>query len=416
MLIDCCASGNMFRWLQPQRALRHSYVCFMSTVPYTEAGAAWTMTSSWINCITCSDGSLPLSRVIDFLSDETARIKGDLLIVYLSKSVKITSCAWLPQRASHKSIKKLKWRRLKNHIPSGAKVTGRWSSGDRVYYKHPGGPCQLQQEYIPPVWLPATINSITQERRLHLQVIDPVSQLKWNIEVSKKELLNDLYMASTNMVPENFFKAQCKLATHFNFFDYSLTPATAVNALGEDGKTYDAMVVDWRVVDWKKYLASGSCNDSHPHGPYVALYWLHSKTASILPLCRIVDHSFGRSDSLTAPDGNSLVTIRPEDAQRKVFLKSIESCGKTVVSAADVLGTSKLSCFWPEDGEWYDAEALDPSSVSLEVLATHVMFTVSGKYCPAYYEDGTIYLTPLHYVRKRKSCPFSLSWLCSIER
>jgi hypothetical protein len=215
------------------------------------------------------------------------------------------------------------------------------------------------------------------------------------------------------MVPAKFYKVQCELAKNFKYLDYSLTPATAVNVIDENDKTYDASVIDWRDVDWKKYLASGSCDNSRPYGPYVAIYWLNDKKTLVVPLGRIVVPGH---DSLSASDSNFLGTMKADDGngnlwQRKALWKSIESCGKKVCNAGEALGTSKLSCFWPEDGEWYDADALDPSSISLDVLASHVMFTVAGKYCPVYYEeDYTTYLIPLHYIRKRKACPFPLPW------
>jgi hypothetical protein len=64
-----------------------------------------------------------------------------------------------------------------------------------------------------------------------------------------------------------------------------------------------------------------------------------------------------RHDSLSASDNNFLGTMKADDGdanlwQRKALLKSIESCGKMVCNAGEALGTSRLSCFWPEDREW----------------------------------------------------------------
>jgi predicted metal-binding transcription factor (methanogenesis marker protein 9) len=412
VLADCCGSGNFCKWLQkPLYSGRHSYVCIMSTAPYTEAGAAWTMTSNWMTSMRCSGGSLQLRRVIDFLSDETARKKGDLLVVFLSKDVHSGSCTWLPQLPQDRARKKLSWRGLKHYVPQDAKVTSRWNIGDIVYYKHPGGPCPtLEAMYVPPVWLRATIQSkLSWGRRLKLEVSGPAEpQLQWTVEVSRKELLNDLYMAPTCMVPDKFYEVQCELAMHCKYFDYSLPPSEKVKVIGRDGDTHDAVVMDWKDVDWKAYLASGSCNDKGPVGPYVAISWIEHKETSIMPLERVI---IPGHDVSSASEGHCHKTpvkvtypelSRPQDA----LTKSIESCGKEVCDARQALGTSRLACFWPEDGEWYDAEALDPSSVPLEVLASHALFAISGPYCPVHYEDDEIYLTPLHYVR-RKVCPFS---------
>jgi hypothetical protein len=136
------------------------------------------------------------------------------------------------------------------------------------------------------------------------------------------------------MVPAKFYKVQCKLAKNFKYLDYSLTPATAVNVIGEDGKMYDALIIDWRDVDWKKYLASGSCDNSRPYGPYVAIYWLNDKETRVVPLGLVV---VPRNDSLSASDNNFLGTMKADDGdenlwQRKALLKSIESCGKRFVT------------------------------------------------------------------------------------
>jgi hypothetical protein len=404
MLVDCCASGNFCRWIQPPHLVRHSYVCLMSTAPYTEAGAAWTMTTCWNNALQCSDGTLQLCLVIDFMSDSTAGIKGDLFTVYLGKGVNSESCTWLPQRPNQSTRRQLSWPRLEHHIPPDGRMSDTCLVGDRVYYKHSGGPYKVGAEYIPPVWLAATIQTKCGGEDVQLQVTDSISQLQWNVQVSYKQILNELHMASTYMIPEKFFEVQCKLATNFKYIDYSFTPATIVRAVGEDGNIHEANVVDSRDVDWDAYLAADNCIGSPPYGPHVVVCWSQNNATSVISLERI-----NMPASSGTPFVSSLKTEEDGETakERKALIASIESCGKTVCDARQVLGgTSKLTCFWPEDGEWYDAEALDPSSVSLGVLASHVMFTGPGPYCPVHYEDDELYLIPLRYVEKRVVCPW----------
>jgi hypothetical protein len=103
MLADCCARGNFCLWIQPPHSVRYSFVCLMSTAPYMEADTAWTIAACWINSLQCSADMLQLCRVIDFMSDSTAGIKGDPFTIYLGKGVRSESCLWPPQRPNQKT-------------------------------------------------------------------------------------------------------------------------------------------------------------------------------------------------------------------------------------------------------------------------------------------------------------------------
>jgi hypothetical protein len=96
--------------------------------------------------------------------------------------------------------------------------------------------------------------------------------------------------------------------------------STAVNVVGEDGKTYDTLVTDWRDVDWEKHLASGSCDSSR--GPYVAIYWLNDKKTCVVPLGRIV---VPRHDSLSASDNNLLGTMKADDGDGNLCAMDVHS-------------------------------------------------------------------------------------------
>jgi hypothetical protein len=84
---------------------------------------------------------------------------------------------------------------------------------------------------------------------------------------------------------------------------------------------------------------------------------------------------------------------------RRAMIASLESAGKQLCHTGIKLDTKALTAYWPEEGEWYDAQPLDPDLIGLPILASHAQFTLPGKYCPVAYEDGEVALTPLHYVR-----------------
>jgi hypothetical protein len=108
----------------------------------------------------------------------------------------------------------------------------------------------------------------------------------------------------------------------------------------------------------------------------------------------VAENASDREETIWAPASDT-------DNQRAVMIKSINSFGRNVADAKTVVGSSSLFCYWPEEDIWYNGDAIDLSSVSLEVLASHAMFKLPGLYCPVLYDDGESYLIPVHYIRRR---------------
>lgn len=408
-LLDCCASGNLARWLSPPYTVSKQYVSLSNAPPFVEAsddGEEWVLTLAWIRGMRCSDGNLPLARVIECATDRMAQVLGDQATTYVSAGVDCTRGDWMPRRQPEDITGTLDWNKLENHIPKDARVTSRWSVGNCVFYKHPGGPFKPGSEYLPPGWLSATILAESDDDgSVQLQVFYPMNNLKWKVETPRSQLMNDFYMGQMWMLPDEFEKAQCVLARNFKYLDYSLEANTMVKACDKkDGEVYPARVLDWRYFDWEAYLDSDDCNQEAPFGAHVPIQWLHKDDTALIPVQTISSPSVTERVFLDdSSESSASIKGNEEALSRRALVWSIESSGKTICDARKV--GSKLSAFWPEDEEWYGVKPLDPSTVPLKVLASHAKFTLKGEYCPLAYDDGEVHLSPMFYVQKRKARP-----------
>jgi hypothetical protein len=227
-LLDCCASGNLWRYLSyPSFATNISakkqYVLLATSQPYITSsadGEEWILTNTWIQLMRhhraadkcCDDEHLELEKMISILADRHVFELGDLFFAYLTttRPSRNSPCeignswSWMPalcrrQRqiieTSTSSLSSsqawlspseyLSWSDKPNQIPRQAKILSIHDCrvGDAVAYKHPGGyPLSLtasestlpssiakQEEplslYVPPLWLNGTIVSIFENGR-----------------------------------------------------------------------------------------------------------------------------------------------------------------------------------------------------------------------------------------------------------
>ena len=416
LLADCCASGNLSRWIQPPYRLRHSYVCLMSIPPFREAGSEWVMTMCWINALQRNNGALSLSTIISYMADETARIKGDLLAVSCcGKDANPPNCTWLPSLSPEKVKGKLEWENPIEFLPEEAKVGSDCAVGDRVFYRHHGGRLTPDStETLMPIWLEATAQSKAQDRRLRINVKDLNTHIETQMVVSLTKLLSEIQMWSTLVLPDQFNDAEIALARLCRYIDYSVPPSTPVNVRWSDGMLYNALTMDWREVDWEAYLESGSCKENGLTGPYIPVRWIEEETLSIVSLEHVefplsLQVSVKNDTPLGAKESSESGDVVP--GQKEALLKSLQTCGKFVCDANKVFGTSKLAGIWPEEDEWYDVVALDPAEVSLKTLASHAWFTAKGEYCPVQFcDDNETLLLPLELVKRREHG--SWFWCC----
>lgn len=411
ILADCCASGNLSRWIQPPYRLRHSYVCLMSSPPFREASSEWVMTICWINALQRNNGALSLSTIISYMADETTRIKGDLLAVSCcGKDASPKNCTWLPSLSPEKVKGKLEWKNPIEDLPDEAKVGSDCTIGDRVFYRHHGGRLTPgSTETLMPIWLEATVQSRAKDGRLQIKVKDFNTHIETQMVVSPTKLLSEWQMWSTFVLPDRFDDAECALARLCRYIDYSVPPSTPVTVRWSDGILYDALTMDWREVDWEDYLESGSCKENGPTGPYIPVRWLEEKSFSIVSLGHV---EFPLSLQVSINSNSANESSETEDVlpgQREALLKGLQTCGKFICDANKVFGTSKLAGIWPEEDEWYDVVALGPAEISLETLASHAWFTAKGEYCPVRFcDDNETLLLPLKLVKRREND----SWLC----
>jgi hypothetical protein len=409
LLADCCASGNLSQWIQPPYHLRHSYVCLMSTPPFREAGTEWAMTSCWINALQRNNGALSLSTIISYMADETTRVKGDLLEVSCcGKDANPRNCTWLPSLSPEKVKGKLEWENPIEDLPDEAKVGSDCAVGDRVFYRHHGGRLTPDSTgMLMPIWLEATVQSKEQDGRLQIKVKDLTTHLETQMVVSATKLLSEMQMWSTWVLPARLDDAECALARLCRYIDYSVPPSTPVAVRWSDGISYDALTMDWREVDWRDYIESGSCKENGPTGPYIPVRWIEEKTFSIVSLEHVelplsLQVSVTNDTPIGAKESSDSGDVLP--GQREALLKSLKTCGKIVCDANKVFGTSKLTGIWPEEDEWYDVVALEPTEVSLETLASHAWFTAKGEYCPVRFcDDNEMLLLPLELVKRREN-------------
>jgi hypothetical protein len=414
LLADCCASGNLSRWMQPPYRLRHSWCCLMSAPPFREAGSEWVMTTCWINALQRNNGALCLSTIISYMADETTRVKGDLLAVSCcGKDANPKICTWLPSLSSEKVKGKLEWENPVEVLPDEAKVGSDCAVGDRVFYRHHGGRLTPDAtETLMPIWLEATVQSKAHDGRLQIKVKDLNTHIETQIVVSLTKLLSEMQMWSTLVLPDRLDDAECFLARLCRYIDYSVPHSSPVTVRWSDGILYDALTMDWREVDWEGFLESGSCKENGPSGPYIPVRWIEEKTFSIVSLEHVefplsLRVSLKNNTPLGAKKSSKSGDVLP--GQREALLKSLQTCGKSVCDANKVFGTSKLAGIWPEEDEWYDVVALRPAEVSLETLASHAWFTAKGEYCPVRFcDDNETLLLPLELVKRREHG----AWFC----
>lgn len=407
-LLDCCASGNLARWLAPPFHVTKTYISVANTAPFVEAsddGDEWPLTYSWIRGMRANDGALPLERIIDFLTDRIALVLGDQATIFATAGIDCRGCDWLPRRRPGDISDSIEWAHLKYNIPKDAIVSSRWSTGSSVFYKHPGGSYKDASEYLPPGWFNATILACRRDKDIDICTVDllvqcPLKGFTWKVEVLRKELMNDFYMAQMWMVPEQCEKAMCVLARSFKYLDFSIRPDIMVQVIDPDGTVKSGRVLDWRYFDFEAYLKSDDCNSEPPFGAHVPVHWSDSDNSTLLPVHEITEPNISFSPFLQSLDDTKGTE---KEWARKAMLLSLETSGKTICNAKDAVG-SRLVAFWPEDEVWYDAIPLDPNNISLKILATHVNFALKGCYCPLSYEDGDLQTSPIFYVDRRTCC------------
>eukprot|EP00934_Nitzschia_sp_Nitz4_P000667 Nitzschia sp. Nitz4//scaffold119_size111653//6161//7858//NITZ4_004174-RA/size111653-processed-gene-0.26-mRNA-1//-1//CDS//3329533788//667//frame0 len=425
-LLDCCAAGNLchvvHRLTRPTfsaEATHKQYVCLQSSPPYMvtrDDGVEWVVSRCWIKCM--KEGS-SLAAAMEFLSDRTALVLGDQFLNYVSDDVDILTIddrKWIPRLKDDKSFNKsavdvsqLSWKKLEIEIPEDAKVSEDWMVGDYAFFKHIGGPVitsDQSEQVVPPGWLRGKIQNSSDGGQVRMEIEYVPRNIRWCVDASRDALLNDLYMAQVWMIPDGLQEVLLALSKHYKYIDHShetsqLAPGTICPIVWDDGKSQEARIVDWRDFDWETFMTTNSAAmfTRPPFGPHVPIRLLAGES----PLRLLSLERIQLPNLVVRPFLESVEETmgKEEEWARRSLVASLESCGKSICHAGDVFGKSKLKAYWPEEERWYKAKPLDPQTVSLEILTTHMQFTIPGPYCPLLYEDGDRVLSPLHYIRKK---------------
>uniref|UniRef100_A0A6V0BE73 Uncharacterized protein n=1 Tax=Pseudo-nitzschia australis TaxID=44445 RepID=A0A6V0BE73_9STRA len=178
------------------------------------------------------------------------------------------------------------------------------------------------------------------------------------------------------------------------------------------------------------YFSQTVCEISTSAGPHVPVVWNDNHQSSLVPLKQIVFAGIKRSPSdilapksiqkMTVASSSSLATNDSdgneelERLRRQSLVEALKSSGKSIGNAESIFGTTKLSAFWPDTEEFYDATPIDIKGKdnnssgyesSLKLLATHFECPVPGVYCPIVYEDGVRYLVPVNHIYRRGCQP-----------
>jgi len=408
-LLDCCASGNLARWLGPPFHVTKEYISIANSPPFVRAsfteGDEWVLSNSFLRGMRSNgNGIVRLEQVMDFLTDRTALVLRDQATIFVGDGVDCTRTDWIPRRRQQQDVPSdsIEWSRLNENIPKEAIVSSRWGIGNCVFYKHPGGVCEPNSRYLPPGWYNAKIAGETyldDGCAVDLLVECTVTGVKWTVKVPRNQLMNDSYMGQMWMIPGGCEDTLEQLARNFKYLDFSIPSDTIVSVVDSDGGLRSGRVLDWRYFDFERYLDSGGCSRDPPYGAHVAIEWCDDdETATLIPAYNI---SFPTFDLPPFSPSIDDVNGMEEMWSRKAMLMSIESSGKVVCNANEMMG-SKFEAFWPGNEEWYDVEPLDPDTVSLKILSSHIQFIPKGAYCPLWYEDGERHLSPAVYVKLRR--------------
>jgi len=287
--------------------------------------------------------------------------------------------------------------------------------GDMIYYRYEGGYPTTQDNYLMPGWYAATIISMKDKNNVEIRVEDPPSSLKWNILVNTKvdKILGVTNIASCWSIDDEYIDFQCKLAQQLKYLDHSLAPDTQVKILWWDETLKDGIVMNHMDIEWED-ISKSKINNQNVLGPQVVIEI--NETHSMLPLSRVAVADtlpqklrpeqlieLMKITSSTAALKFEKETISP----RQALLKSIESSGKTICNARDILNTSQLRCYYIDDREWYNAVAIDPLKAPLKSIADVTWFDVTGKYCFVNFEDENcendeMNTIPIKYAKQRE--------------
>jgi hypothetical protein len=478
VILDCCHSGGFGEVVMERyhrsKQLNVNYGCILSVPPTDEAGMEWTMTECFIRAFkgelfSHMNDSLPYylstkkgkhrirardevdlgsggaelnhtttptwEQVIDFLSDEMARIKGDQLTTLFIGERMPTYLQMQCNFGDHSAVDEVQSSQIfeQYKIPRDSSwmdafVSSQLSINDEVYIKHMGvvgsayelnDVTEIELCSTSIGWLPGRVVSVIDNIAI-IKVYHVISETSWTVKIPMDNSSNNTVMRGLpfgfHFDPQHCVNAITHLAKQLCYIDTSLHPFTRLQILWTDGEFYPGRVMSHVEINWTQVNDHEVDANYNVIGAYVAVQWEEEDTTSLVPLgkCFLVDQTKEKLDNAEllkkkhinqAPA--SITT--PMDA----VLASFSSSGKKLHSEGVLLVNNvKLNeqdcCEW----EAYDAEDKTYLAVQvmndyitklpLEVMAHHTLYPQSGNFSVVYWEeDSVLSLVPSTFLRIR---------------
>jgi len=449
MLLDCCYSGNFCTFLQQRvsetgQALKGSYCCIMSTTHDEEAGGDdWCLPGAFVaamekrmssqyNNVDSSENNeewVPtIAQAVSYMADQHALRKMDRMTAYISGVRPDDPFPFLTEdRNSSFSLGRTLATRLNPFLRGGSSSNHGHESlvphldiqdlsvGDAVYAKWRGGKPTRESIYLMPTWHRATVIGIdeSKDRPVRLQFEHPTPFMTWECELESKDIAEELTFNYRyyNDTPTGIQRAQRRMAKCGKYLDYSVAVGTRVWGLWyDDDELYEGTILSDRDIPWKN-LDKEHFEKKYPGivGPYVIVEWTEEETWTIVPLCHlfIQEHPSDTVPTVAEMRERAMIATEEESAlsatPMECLLRSFQSAGKTLRPAEEVLdGSTRLTCFWAEDSEWYAAKPGKLRDNDLNVLPSHLCYKERGDYCIVRWdEDGSQSCLPKNFIRRR---------------
>jgi len=462
-IIDTCHSGGfgqavLHKYHTSNKSLNVNYACIMSVPPSDVAGMEWTMGECFIkafkgelSCYSSDDinnydidpiylstkkGKHPIKeravtdmvpsnnnsdkrtyhpswkQVIEYLSDEMARIKPDrLTTLFLGDRMKqfldqpcifgdnicssvLSSCAtasiprnesWIfPFRREHHAV------------------------NDSVYVKMTGHSNVVNAENRLG-WFPGQIISIHDNSEYSVELYDVISKKNWTVIVPLKQTSSSSRSTILCSLP---FKVRnplacanviTNLANKLAYYDITVPSGIKVKALWKDGEYYKATTISRHEVSWKEVDLSIDMK-----GPCVPVRFEEDGIISFVSTssCRLMkdEKEISLADKSTFESAD--ITTSMDAMMASFVLQGKKLHGdKPLLSSADEDTAINWEAYDIESASWESVQLMnkvDPSILPIKVIAYHMCYGRAESFSVVYWEsDSTMSIVPNSCLRQR---------------
>jgi len=463
-IIDTCHSGGfgqavLHKYHTSNNTLNVNYACIMSVPPSDEAGMEWTMGECFIkafkgelSCYSSNDinndditpiylstkkGKHPIKtkravtdmvlssndnksnachpswkQVIEYLSDEMARIKPDRLTTFfLGERMKqfldqpcifgdnidssvLSSCATasIPRNESWKDP----FRREHHAV------------NDSVYVKMTGHSNVVNAENRLG-WFPGQIISIHDNSGYSVELYDVISKTNWTVKISlepssssRSTILCSLPFKVRN--PLTCANVITNLANKLAYYDITIPPGVKIKALWKDGEYYKATTISRHEVSWQDVHLSIDMK-----GPCVPVRYEEDGIMSFVSTssCRLMKDE----KEIILADKSALESAQNITTAMDAMMASLALQGKKLHGDEPLFGSvdEDLANSWEaydiESASWESVQLMnkvDPSVLPVKVIAYHMCYGRAESFSVVYWEsDSTMSIVPNSCLRQR---------------